>query len=107
MRSYTSFSTSARRIRSGRNELTGTIMVRRSELYDMPALRRLAELEGRLLQAGSFLLAEIGDELVAAVPLDTDEEPMADPFRPTGDVRELLRTNARRIRSNKALGFAA
>ena len=104
MRSYTSFSTPARRIRSGPPELTGTIMIRRSERYDLPALRRLAELDGRLLPAGSFLLAEIGDELVAAAPLDTDEEPMTDPFRPTGDVRELLRTNARRIRRNTAPG---
>jgi hypothetical protein len=107
MHTSTPFSTPARCIRGGRpSELAGTIMVRRSERYDVPALRRLAELDGRLLPAGRFLLAEIGDELVAAAALDTNEEPMADPLRPRADICELLRTNAHQIRKKAALGLA-
>jgi hypothetical protein len=39
---------------------------------------------------GAFLLAEIDGELVAAVPLDADAEPVKDPFRATANIRELL-----------------
>jgi hypothetical protein len=43
----------------------------------------------------SFLLAEVEGELVAAAPLDGEREPLSDPFRPTANVRELLRLRAR------------
>jgi hypothetical protein len=83
------------------------IMIRRSRLDDDAALQRLARLDSRPLPAGTFLLAEVGRELVAAVPLNVDEEPLADPFRPTADISELLRRSARRLRQDATLDVAA
>jgi hypothetical protein len=50
---------------------------------------------------GSFLLAEIDGELVAAAPIDVDAEPLSDPFRPTANVRELLRLQAGYVRRHR------
>ena len=109
MHSHSSyFQTSARRDRSRRHaELAGTIMIRRSRRDDLSALQRLAELDSRVLPAGSFLLAEIGDELVAAAPLDVDEEPVSNPFKRTADIRELLWRSARRTRREATPDVAA
>jgi hypothetical protein len=54
----------------------------------------LAALDSRTLPKGSFLLAEINGELVAAAPLYVDAELLKDPFRRTANVRELLRLQA-------------
>ena len=71
-------------------ELTGPLLIRYSRVGDRAALERLAALDSRTLPAGWFLLAEIGGELVAAAPIDVDEQPVADPFRPTAELRTLL-----------------
>jgi hypothetical protein len=81
-----------------RNERSGQILIRRSRENDTTSLRRLAELDSRTLPAGSFLLAEVADDLVAAVPLDTRAEPISNPFQPTADIVELLRLHARQLR---------
>jgi hypothetical protein len=47
------------------------LVLRRSEPRDAHALERLAALDSQKLPAGSFLLAEVEGELVAAHPLDT------------------------------------
>jgi hypothetical protein len=62
---------------------------------------RLAALDSRRLPEGSFLLAETDGELVAAAALDVDAEPTSDPFRPTANVRELLRLHARHVRRHR------
>jgi hypothetical protein len=75
------------------------ILIRQSGIGDEAALERLAALDSRKLPESSYLLAEVDGELVAAVPLDIDdEEPLGDPFRPTADLRELLRLQAAQIR---------
>ena len=74
------------------------ILIRRSSTADVVALRRLAELDSRVIAAGSFLIAEVDDDLVAAMPLDGHEEPFADPFKPTADIVELLRIHVRQLR---------
>ena len=71
-------------------ELTGPLLIRYSRVGDRAALERLAALDSRTLPEGWFLIAEIGGELVAAAPIDVDEEPVADPFRPTAEVCKLL-----------------
>src|SRR5215204_786853 len=71
-------------------ELTGPLLIRYSRVGDRAALERLAALDSRTLPEGWFLLAEIGDELVGAAPIDVDEEPVTDPFRPTAELRKLL-----------------
>ena len=78
--------------------LPGPILIRTSRANDQPALRRLAQLDSRELAAGTFLLAETGDELIAAVPLDAEGESLGDPFRPTAEVRELLELRVRQLR---------
>jgi hypothetical protein len=77
------------------------ILIRRSGVGDSPALERLAALDSRTLPAGSFLLAEVNGELVAAAPIDIDAEPLSDPFRPTADVRELLKQQAGQFRRRR------
>jgi hypothetical protein len=78
--------------------LAPTVVIRAARGSDGPALRRLAALDSRELPAGELLLAESDDELVAAVSVTTGE-PVADPFRRTADVVDLLAYRARRLRS--------
>jgi hypothetical protein len=75
------------------------ILLRRSDVADLPALRRLAQLESRPLPDGYFLVAEIQGELVAAVSLEVDQPALGDPFRPTADIRRLLELQARALAS--------
>jgi hypothetical protein len=78
--------------------LSPTVVIRAARGSDGPALRRLAELDSREhVPAGNLLLAESDDELVAALSLDTGER-IADPFRRTADVVDLLAYRARRLR---------
>jgi hypothetical protein len=77
------------------------VLIRYSRDEDWPALERLGALNSRTLAAGSFLLAEVDGELVAAAPLDLDEEPLSDPFRPTASLLELLRLRADQVRSSR------
>ncbi len=77
------------------------ILIRYSRDEDRAALEGLAALDSRKLADGAFLLAEVAGELVAAAPLDLDEEPLSDPFRPTASVRKLLTLQARQIRQSE------
>jgi hypothetical protein len=76
-------------------------LIRYSNVDDEAALARLAALDSRRLPEGSFLLAEIDGELVAAAPLDVDAEFLKDPFRRTANVRELLTLRAGRVRRHR------
>jgi hypothetical protein len=82
-------------------ELDRPFVIRESRAGDKTALERLAQLDSRTLPEGSFLLAEIHGEVVAAAPLDVDEEPLSDPFRPTANLRQLLRLQARYERRHR------
>ena len=77
------------------------ITIRPSTKADGVALARLAELDSQHLSSGSrWLVAEVGDELVAAVD-STGDSAIADPFRRTSDVIELLRMRARPERGRR------
>ena len=79
--------------------LAPTVVIRAARGSDGPALRRLADLDSRELPTGELLIAELGDhEVVAAVSVDTGER-VADPFRRTADVLDLLAYRARRLRA--------
>lgn len=78
-----------------------TILIRYSNADDEAALARLAALDSRRLPKGSFLLGEIDGELVAAAPLDVDEELLKDPFRRTANIRELLRLQSSHVRRHR------
>jgi hypothetical protein len=72
------------------------ITIRRSRPEDATALERLAQLDSRTLSGGDLLLAEVGDELHAAVPVGGGQ-PIADPFRPTAELIAVLSMRARQL----------
>ena len=73
-----------------------TLTIRRADSSDTSALFRLAALDSAFPPTGEVLLAEAGEELWAAVSVDTGHA-VADPFRPSGDIVELLRFRAERL----------
>jgi hypothetical protein len=83
---------------SALQNLAPTVVIRAARGSDGPALRRLAALDSAELPAGELLLAESGDEVVAAMSVDTGAK-VADPFRRTADVVDLLAFRARRLRA--------
>ncbi|MEA2148423.1 MAG: hypothetical protein QOD69_253 [Solirubrobacteraceae bacterium] len=76
---------------------TACIAIRRAAQADAGALQGLAGLDGARLQPGEVLLAEVGDELQAAIHVASGAT-IADPFRPTADLLALLRLRAARLR---------
>jgi hypothetical protein len=76
-----------------------TVVIRAARGSDGPALRRLSELDSRPIPAGDLLVAETGDEVVAALSVETGDR-VADPFRRTADVVDLLAYRARRLRTS-------
>jgi len=78
--------------------LSPTVMIRAARGSDARDLKRLAELDSALVPAGSLLVAEADEQVVAALSLDTGER-IADPFRPTAAVVELLDVRARGLRA--------
>ena len=69
------------------------ITIRHSTDEDRKLIVRLAALDSRKAPLGEGLLAFVGDELRAALPL-YEGEPVADPFHPTAELLELLRVRA-------------
>jgi hypothetical protein len=80
------------------SHLAPTVVIRAARGSDGPALRRLAELDSRPVPAGEVLIAETGDEVVAALSLETGAR-VADPFRRTADVVDLLAYRARKLKA--------
>jgi hypothetical protein len=79
-----------------------TLTIRRADTADAGTLVRLAALDSASPPTGDALLAEVGGEVWAAIELDSGAA-IADPFRPSGDVVDLLRLRASLVRSeNKA-----
>jgi len=73
-----------------------TLTIRRASDVDNVALNRLAALDSASPPTGNVLIAEMGEELWAAIEVDSGDA-IADPFRPSGDLVELLRFRARRL----------
>jgi hypothetical protein len=72
------------------------LTIRRATATDESAVRRLSALDSAFPPTGEVLLAEVGDELWAALSVDTGHA-VADPFRPSADVVDLLRFRAERL----------
>jgi hypothetical protein len=72
------------------------ITIRSARDADAVALHRLAVLDSSHVPAGALLVAEVGGDLVAAA---SDHGVIADPFRPTADVVDLLRLRAAALRA--------
>ena len=75
----------------------GDVVLRLCRGGDGAALDRLAAFAGRRLPRGSFVVAEVSGELVAALPLDDSGPALADPFRHTAAVVRLLEVRAAQI----------
>ena len=73
-----------------------SLTIRRATAEDTLAVRRLAALDSAFPPTGEVLLGEMGDELWAAVSVDTGAA-VADPFRPSSDIVDLLRFRAGRL----------
>ena len=74
-----------------------SLTIRRAGLADAGALTRLSTLDSAKPPAGDSLVAEVGGELWAAVEIASGAA-IADPFRPSDDLVELLRFRAERVR---------
>ncbi len=72
------------------------LTIRRATAADASAVRRLAALDSAFPPTGDVLLAEMGDELWAALSVDTGAA-VADPFHPSRDLVDLLRFRADRL----------
>lgn len=70
------------------------VTIRMARPADAPAVHALEELDSRRLADGDVLLAEVGGEVRAAMTVGGSEA-VADPFRPTADLVELLALAAR------------
>jgi hypothetical protein len=73
------------------------LTVRAATQRDSEAVRLLAALEGVSMPRGRVLVAQLGDDVVAALPLEGGG-PLADPFRPSAHFVELLQLRARQLR---------
>jgi len=73
-----------------------TIQIRLARPDDEATLLRLAALDSAPAPHGDVLVAPVGGEILAAVALDSGRA-IADPFRHTADLVELLHTRAHRI----------
>lgn len=74
-----------------------TLTIRQSSAHDADALAGLAQLDSSRPLREPALVAEVGDELWAAVSLH-DQRVVADPFRPSGAVVPVLVERARQLR---------
>ncbi len=76
---------------------TSRIELRLCRVDDDPALAQLAELSGRELPRGRFVLAVVDGRIVAALPL-VGGQPLADPFVRTAHLFHLLEVRAEQLR---------
>jgi hypothetical protein len=86
-------------------EITETVLMRRASANDSARIWELARLDDKRMPAGPFLVAELGDEIVAAKSLSTGSV-VADPFRPTADAVAMLELRAAQLGAVTELGAA-
>lgn len=72
------------------------LIIRRATDADASAIAVLAAVDSQVPPTGPLLLAEVDGELWAAESI-TGGGSIADPFRPTAPVRELLRQRVRQL----------
>jgi hypothetical protein len=77
-----------------------TLTIRRADVADASALARLAALDSAYPPTGDALLAEVGGELWAALEIESGTA-IADPFRPSGELVDLLRLRATLVNGAK------
>jgi len=80
-----------------------TLRIRQARHTDAGALERLAALDSSHTPNGDVLLAEVGDELWAALSLE-DGHAIADPLRPSADAVLMLGQRGRQLRRQDRRG---
>ena len=83
-----------------RRSQEASLTVRMATLRDGDALMRLAALDEAPLPRGPVLVAQVGNQLVAGLPLDGGRA-FADPFRRTAQFVELLELRAQQLRGRE------
>lgn len=78
--------------------MSSSIVIRRACRGDAAALLRLAALDDTRPLRGEILLAELGGDPLAALSL-SDGRTIADPFRRTAELVDLLRVRAEQVRA--------
>lgn len=78
--------------------MNNAITIRRSTTGDAAAVARIAALDSGRAPEGDAMLAFVGGELRAVLPLDGGR-PLADPFHRTAELVELLRYSGARERA--------
>ena len=79
-----------------------TVVIRAARPEDGPALRRLAQVDSaNRLHPGSVLVAEVDGELLAALSIDSGHS-VANPFRHTSELVEMLVERASQLRGEQA-----
>jgi hypothetical protein len=91
----------ARRARPPRLDEGAVISLRLAATGDEAALEQLAQLSGGVKSQGPWIVAEVDDQLWAALPL-AGGQPLVDPFRPTAELRALLSLRARQVGAKRA-----
>jgi hypothetical protein len=76
------------------------LTVRLAETADRAALERLAGRDSARVPPGAILLAAVGGEVRAAISVD-GATVIADPFRPTAELVELLRLRSAQLRRRR------
>ena len=71
------------------------VTIRMAGPADAAALHQLEELDAHRIEGDEVLVAEVSGEVRAALPVDGGRA-VADPFRPTAELVDLLAVAARR-----------
>lgn len=79
-----------------RRAMGDRVTVRTAAPADGAGIRRLAALDSKHAPDGPVLVAEVDGELVAAVPFGAGAA-IADPFKPTADLVNLLKLRATQV----------
>lgn len=77
------------------------VVLRRATLQDSAEIARLAQLDGARRPEGAVLVAEVEGHIAAALPFDGGRA-LADPFRPTAHLVELLALRMRLLDADDA-----
>ena len=76
------------------------LRIRQARQADASALERLAQLDSSQVPRGDVLLAEVGEELWAALSLE-DGHAVADPLRPSADAVLILAERGSQLRRDE------
>jgi len=82
-------------------DVPAKLTIRPASAEDLMRIRTLAQLDSARVPSGLVLIAEVEGCLLAALPLDGGA-PIADPFRRSADVVELLRMRAAQLSGRPA-----